>query len=273
MVCKYGQNSIPEQLDPNVCLSSVLHVEYKLCEHVQSKHVQTSHDAAMMNTLEKYLSKKRFVESHKSGLRLRHRRDNHNNNNSSSGDDLLFNQIQEVRMFLRNFEGLQSLSGPRGKQGPPGTPGKRGPRGKHGPRGPRGKQGPKGLSGLNGPPGPPGPPGAPGQQGPFTKFDCYNDIAFLDFGYGWWVSRDGVRQDYWGGATPGSKKCACGMTDTCFNKKKGCNCVNNQGSGWPSDSGVLTDKTTLPVSQLRFGDTARNDEYAYHTLGKLKCYG
>ena len=107
----------------------------------------------------------------------------------------------------------------------------------------------------------------------FTKFECNNDPGFLYDGYGWWVSRGGVRQDYWGGATPGSKKCACGMNNTCFSKNTGCNCEHNPGSGWRSDSGVLTDKTTLPVSQLRFGDTNASHEQAYHTLGKLKCYG
>ena len=34
----------------------------------------------------------------------------------------------------------------------------------------------------------------------------------------------------------------------------------------------LTDKTKLPVKQLRFGDTGGSDQ-GYHTLSKLKCYG
>ncbi|KXJ05295.1 Contactin-associated protein 1, partial [Exaiptasia diaphana] len=106
----------------------------------------------------------------------------------------------------------------------------------------------------------------------FTKFECNNGVAFLDIGFGWWVSRDGVRQNYWGGAKPGSYKCACSMTNTCSHSNGGCNC-GERGSGWRSDSGVLTDKTTLPVSQLRFGDTDHSSEQAYHTLGKLKCYG
>ena len=38
------------------------------------------------------------------------------------------------------------------------------------------------------------------------------------------------------------------------------------------DSGLLTDKTHLPVKQLRFGDTAGGSDQGYHTLGKLKCY-
>jgi len=76
---------------------------------------------------------------------------------------------------------------------------------------------------------------------------------------------------YWGGATPGSGKCACGMTNSCANPGVGCNCDKNDYV-WREDSGLLTDKTQLPVKQLRFGD-ARGNNQGYHTLGKLKCYG
>ncbi|KXJ26555.1 Peroxidasin-like protein [Exaiptasia diaphana] len=107
----------------------------------------------------------------------------------------------------------------------------------------------------------------------FIKFECKNDVQFIGESYAWWVSRDGIRQEYWGGATPGSGKCACGMTNTCENSK-GCNCNNVGSSGkWFSDSGLLTDKSTLPVAQMRFGDTDDSREQGYHTLGKLKCYG
>ena len=44
----------------------------------------------------------------------------------------------------------------------------------------------------------------------FIKYECYNS-ALLYHGNpdGWWVSRDGQKMTYWGGATPGSGKCAC----------------------------------------------------------------
>jgi hypothetical protein len=106
----------------------------------------------------------------------------------------------------------------------------------------------------------------------FIEFECKGDIMFITAGYGWWVSRDNVRQDYWGGATPGSKKCACGMTNSCQGQPGGCNC-NNKVFGSRSDSGLLTDKAALPVSQLRFGDIDDYNELGYHTLGELKCYG
>ena len=50
----------------------------------------------------------------------------------------------------------------------------------------------------------------------FIKYECYN--AGLYFGpnpVSWWVSRDGAKMTYWGGALPGSSKCKCGMTDSC----------------------------------------------------------
>ena len=60
-----------------------------------------------------------------------------------------------------------------------------------------------------------------------------------------------------------------------------CNCDKNDEK-WREDSGLLTDKAHLPVTELRFGDTTHYhyyyyqktyDEQGYHTLGKFKCYG
>ena len=43
---------------------------------------------------------------------------------------------------------------------------------------------------------------------------------------------------------------------------------------WREDSGLLTDKTKLPVKQLYFGDLDEiSNQEGYRTLGKLKCYG
>ena len=104
----------------------------------------------------------------------------------------------------------------------------------------------------------------------FIKYECY-DSLLLRRSYGWLVSRDGTNMTYWGGATPGSNKCACGMSNTCANPSYDCNCDKNDDV-WREDSGLLTHKSDLPVSQLRFGDTGASSEKGYHTLGKLKCY-
>ena len=105
----------------------------------------------------------------------------------------------------------------------------------------------------------------------FIKFECNNDVAFIEVSYAWWVSRDGTRMNYWGGATGHDKMCACGVTNSCTGGIN-CNC-DNSGSGWYEDSGLLTDKSALPVTQIRLGDLNNPNEEGYHTLGKLKCYG
>ena len=109
----------------------------------------------------------------------------------------------------------------------------------------------------------------------FIKYECYHSQLFRS-GFGWWVSRDSNRMLYWGGASSRSnKRCACGMTNSCADSGYDCNCNKNDGV-WREDSGLLTNKTQLPVKELRFGDTGEYkgyDEKGYHTLGKLKCYG
>ena len=106
----------------------------------------------------------------------------------------------------------------------------------------------------------------------FIKYECHHSVLLYNNSpYGWWVSRDSTKMTYWGGAS-GSGKCACGMTKSCANPSYGCNCDKNDYV-WREDSGLLTDKTHLPVRQLRFGDVGSSSQQGYHTLGKLKCFG
>ena len=108
----------------------------------------------------------------------------------------------------------------------------------------------------------------------FIKYECYHSILlYRGYGYGWWVSRGDDKMTYWGGASENGK-CACGINKTCANRNQGCNCDENDNV-WREDSGLLIDKTKLPVKQLRFGDTGnpKKNEAGYHTLRKLKCYG
>ncbi|XP_020609572.1 contactin-associated protein 1-like, partial [Orbicella faveolata] len=104
----------------------------------------------------------------------------------------------------------------------------------------------------------------------FIKYECLNSVMSVG-STAWWVSRDSTRMTYWGGASPGSGKCACEMTNSCADPSRGCNCDKNDNV-WREDSGFLTDKTRLPVTKLKFGDVGGIEE-GYHTLGKLKCYG
>ncbi|XP_077976168.1 contactin-associated protein 1-like [Styela clava] len=106
----------------------------------------------------------------------------------------------------------------------------------------------------------------------FIKARCVQTL-FLYWGYAWGVSRDGERMRYWGGSTSRRDDyCACGETGTCINNKYKCNC--DAGSGTQgTDEGYLTDKTKLPVKELRFGDLNQSNEFVWHTLGKLECWG
>ena len=110
----------------------------------------------------------------------------------------------------------------------------------------------------------------------FIKYECFASLMFTgETGkniHAWWVSRDSAKMTYWGGAAPGSGKCACGMNRSCVKPTLPCNCDANDAET-REDSGLLTDKSRLPVKQLRFGDTGDVNEHGYHTLGKFKCYG
>ena len=113
----------------------------------------------------------------------------------------------------------------------------------------------------------------------FIKYECFQSRLFSDGGYGWWVSRQGSKMNYWGGAAVNSGNCACGMTNSCAGSGKmyNCHCDTNDNT-WREDSGYLTDKNTLPVTELRLGDASgitygSDVESGYHTLGKLRCWG
>jgi len=108
----------------------------------------------------------------------------------------------------------------------------------------------------------------------FIKYECHGSRLLRDGNmFGWWVSRDGDQMTYWGGSNSTYPyKCACGVTGTCANIAYGCNCDANDRV-WREDSGLLTNKSHLPVMQLRFGDNGSGGQRGYHTLGKLRCYG
>ena len=108
----------------------------------------------------------------------------------------------------------------------------------------------------------------------FIKYECFH-ARLIEDGFSWWVSRDGQNMAYWGGANFKTGGCACGLTRSCANGQSlKCNCDKNDKK-WREDGGFLTNKSHLPVKQLRFGDTGDADlnEEGYHTLGKLECYG
>ncbi|XP_041041074.1 uncharacterized protein LOC121276571 isoform X4 [Carcharodon carcharias] len=105
-----------------------------------------------------------------------------------------------------------------------------------------------------------------------VKLDCRH-IRFIQAGWGWWVSWDGRRMFYWGGASPGSGRCACGMTESCSIPGMLCNCDSNDHI-WRTDEGILHNKSSLPIQAVHFGDTEGAPlEMAFYTVGKLMCKG
>ena len=107
----------------------------------------------------------------------------------------------------------------------------------------------------------------------FVMFECKNEIEFIAEKAAWWLSRDRKPMYYWGGAIPYSRKCACGITNTCVGGGR-CNCKNYGPGGWRNDSGLLTDRSSLPVVQLTIGNVGNSWERdGNYTLGKFKCYG
>uniref|UniRef100_A0A8C4RW21 Uncharacterized LOC114653453 n=1 Tax=Erpetoichthys calabaricus TaxID=27687 RepID=A0A8C4RW21_ERPCA len=106
----------------------------------------------------------------------------------------------------------------------------------------------------------------------FVKLECRH-IRFLRENWGWWISRDGQKVQSWGGSSTNSGKCACGERGDCDLGLSTCNCDAND-EVWRSDEGYLTDKSVLPVREVRFGDTRDVPvEMAFYSIGKLQCKG
>ncbi|XP_040565302.1 neurexin-4 [Lepeophtheirus salmonis] len=92
--------------------------------------------------------------------------------------------------------------------------------------------------------------------------------------FGWWVSRQNKKMDYWAGSLPGSRKCECGLSGTCFSPEKWCNCDSGHDD-WEQDAGDITQKEYLPVRALHFGDTGTplDRKEGRYSLGPLECEG
>ena len=120
--------------------------------------------------------------------------------------------------------------------------------------------------------------------------NIYRPICFIPAGssdpdipsWGWWVGSTGINHRYWGGTTPGSGMCACGIRNQCrTNRPPGsigenrCNCDAGLAQDDVFDDGYLGYKEHLPVNELRFGDTGviGDQKFGEHTLGPLRCRG
>ncbi|XP_058389377.1 contactin-associated protein-like 4 isoform X1 [Diceros bicornis minor] len=88
----------------------------------------------------------------------------------------------------------------------------------------------------------------------------------------WWVGRANEMHTYWGGSLPDAQKCPCGVVGTCINSRYHCNCDAGWDE-WTNDTGVLSYKEHLPVTQIVVTDAARPSSEAAYSLGPLLCQG
>ncbi len=106
----------------------------------------------------------------------------------------------------------------------------------------------------------------------YTKVECLGAVLHAHKSCGNPSSRSGSILNYWGGGpTDGSGGCACGITNSCHNSATKCNCDANHGTLTLTDEGYMTDKSVLPITQVRFGDNGGSSEYLYFTIWKLEC--
>ncbi|KAM8855889.1 contactin-associated protein-like 5 isoform 2-T2 [Spinachia spinachia] len=88
----------------------------------------------------------------------------------------------------------------------------------------------------------------------------------------WWLDREGEKRSYWGGFLPGVQQCSCSLEENCVDMNYFCNC-DADGDAWANDTGILSYKDHLPVSQIVVGDTNRTGSQAVYRVGPLRCYG
>ena len=64
--------------------------------------------------------------------------------------------------------------------------------------------------------------------------------------------------------------CQCGITNTCSSNGKACNCDTNDYE-WRFDSGFVTERNRLPLTEVRVGDTGQISEIMKYTIGPVEC--
>nr|XP_033818820.1 contactin-associated protein-like 4 [Geotrypetes seraphini] len=88
----------------------------------------------------------------------------------------------------------------------------------------------------------------------------------------WWVGRTNETQTYWGGSLPHIQKCTCGLQRNCIDSQHFCNCDADRNE-WSNDTGFISYKEHLPVTQIVITDTDRPNSEAAYKLGPLLCWG
>uniref|UniRef100_A0A8B9TNU6 Contactin-associated protein-like 4 n=1 Tax=Anas platyrhynchos TaxID=8839 RepID=A0A8B9TNU6_ANAPL len=88
----------------------------------------------------------------------------------------------------------------------------------------------------------------------------------------WWIGRTNETQTYWGGSSPTVQKCTCGIEGSCIDSQHYCNCDADRNE-WTNDTGFLSYKEHLPVTEIVITDTDRPNSEAAYRLGPLLCRG
>ncbi|CAG0899722.1 unnamed protein product [Darwinula stevensoni] len=105
------------------------------------------------------------------------------------------------------------------------------------------------------------------------RFDCLSTaLSIGERRQAWWVDRHGNPQDYWDGSNGEKHVCRCGLSNNCTDKALSCNC-DAKAPQWESDSGAIINRTSLPLTELRFGGLQFAGQKAKYTLGGLACRG
>ena len=106
----------------------------------------------------------------------------------------------------------------------------------------------------------------------YLRTECHGSV--LNWGVtdpvAWVVVRSSMQLSYLPGGPPDGTGCSCGITNSCENSAKKCNCDANILK-WLLDDGYIVDKAALPITRLAYGDTEHNKEELYHTLGEVEC--
>eukprot|EP00105_Crassostrea_gigas_P023983 XP_011444069.1 PREDICTED: uncharacterized protein LOC105339966 [Crassostrea gigas] len=103
----------------------------------------------------------------------------------------------------------------------------------------------------------------------YIKYECNSSKLLLQKTYSKWESRDSVKRYYWGDANQQSGYCACGLTGTCADPAKECNCLIEDDT-LREDSGYLTDSSLLPVTRVVIRMSSFSSD-GYLTIGPMTC--
>jgi hypothetical protein len=89
----------------------------------------------------------------------------------------------------------------------------------------------------------------------------------------WWVGADGEENSYWDAShKPSEHVCACKKDLSCTRDLYPCNCDAGREE-LVSDTGILGNKSALPVMEIKIGGMAGADKKFMFDLGPLVCSG